>query len=183
MSTKLTDDEIIDYIIGVMYSDNDYAYVTAFLITHRLNKLDIHPWDIQRIWLWLKTNKLIQKNNINDNDRDDPIYRLTFEGMEIIRKHGSYLKYIEHLKEPEVNKEKIEKNDRRIKNVGILATLSVSLLTLILTQCPKQKEQEQKRIEEGIQSVSKKLDSLLQGLPQSKPDTKTLPKGDTAIKK
>lgn len=100
-----------------------------------------------------------------------------------MRKYGSYSSYLNSLKNNEEEKQKIERDDRRIKNIGILATLAVSLLTLLLTQFPIRTDKAQQTTQEGIQSIANKLDSVLKATQHIQTTQQTKPLKDTATSK
>ena len=93
---------------------------------------------------------------------------LSDKGMALMRKHKSYSNYLLAEGNALLKKEKIEAHDRKIKNIGILATLIISLLTLLLMQFPIRKDKQQIKPEEGLKSISDKLDSLHQVLQHLK---------------
>lgn len=87
-------------------------------------------------------------------------FTLSQEGRQKIIKHQSYLNYLKYLRKEERDKS-IERN---IKNGNLIAVIIISLTTVILTQIPTRNSKQQKKIEQGIESLAKELDSLKQEL-------------------
>jgi hypothetical protein len=174
----MTDEEIIDFIMGLFYSDGQYQHIDYYYIGASLQDANIHTWDSERLWRQLQTLGLIKVSS-----RNLSLYQLSDKGMSLMRKYNSYANYLKAERGKTEKKEKIERNDRRVKNIGILTTLGVSLLTLILTQCPIRKDKEQETIREDIQSIAKKLDSIKQALPDNQISTENKAAKDTATSK
>jgi len=174
-----TDEEIIDFLLEWFSEENGYAPLTDYIaVTMLEDNLNLHHKDGERIW-----RKLIKEAVIEPDKKGKGWYSLSDNGMSILRKHGTYSSYANQAERVSKRKEKVERDDRRVKNIGILATLGVSLLTLILTQCPTGKEKQSPKTEEGIQSVERKLDSLLRVLPQSPSEKEKQITEDTAKRK
>lgn len=160
----LTDEQLIDFLLEWFGEENGYAPLTDYVAVVMLeNNLQLHHKEGERIW-----RKLIKDGIIEPDKKGNGWYSLSDKGMSLLRKHGTYSNYVNQGEQANKRKEKVERDDRRVKNIGILATLGVSLLTLILTQCPIPKDKQPTKTEEGIQSVERKLDSILKVLPQSK---------------
>lgn len=178
-TAKYTDEELLDFWMEIFYQEGSYMqlnYYTA--VTVMEDNKGVHNWDAQRLWRQLKSRGLISIHS-----QELLTYRLSDTGMGIMKKYGSYSSYLQAQSSPQAKKERIEKNDRIVKNVGILATLGVSLLTLIVTLLTKQKAPQPKKTEEGLQSIEKKLDSLLQSSKQFPTETEKQPVKDTATNK
>jgi hypothetical protein len=176
-----TDTEIIDFILSIFYSDGKYVYVPLTYINEEVNKIsnEIHPWDITRIIDNLIKQGLIKKVNITEG----LTYAIDANGMIIMRQHGSYSNYLEYIKKDEIKKTRSEKFDRSIRNGNIIAAVLISLMTLILTQCPIGNSKQQEKIEHGIQSIAAELDSLKQILENHQSQSKKTVVQDTATSK
>lgn len=87
-------------------------------------------------------------------------FTLSTEGRQKILKYHSYLNYLKSLKKEE-NSKAVERN---IKNGNLIAAIIISVTTVILTQLPTRSSKQQKKLEEGIESIAKELDSLKQEL-------------------
>ncbi len=89
-------------------------------------------------------------------------FTLSQEGRQKILKHHSYLNYLKYLNKEEKNKT----FERNIKNGNLIAAIIISLTTVILTQLPTHNSRQQKKLEQGIESLAKELDSIKQLLPR-----------------
>jgi DNA-binding PadR family transcriptional regulator len=176
--SHLSDESILNEIMRVFFSGGEYAYVDFYKAATQLNEETVHILDVERLW-----RKLLDDGLIEVSKKDKALYFLSDKGMELMRKYGTYTTYLESEKKSTTKKDKIERSDRRVKNIGILVTLIISLLTLFLTQFPIRKDKQQKKTEEGIQSVATKLDSLLKVLPQLPTTPTKQPIKDTATNK
>lgn len=173
------DEEIIDFIISAMFFvGNNYQKWDYYFVGTILQDNEVHILDAERIW-----RKLLYEDWITPTREDRNIYRLSDKGMELLRKYGSYSNFVKYIKTKEAKKESIEKGDRRVKNVGILITLGVSLLTLFLTQYNRWKDKQEQQKERSFQTIEVKIDSLLKALPPNRVDKSLLPTIDTATNK
>ena len=135
----LPDEHLIDYLLGWFYMENDYTRLMEGLAARMLeDEFKVNRKDGQRIW-----RKLIKEEIIEPDKRGNDSYCLSDKGMWLVRNHGTYSNYINQGQQAIKKKEKLEQNDRIVKNIGILSTLGVSLLTLFLTQWPINKQPQQ----------------------------------------
>jgi hypothetical protein len=156
-ATKISDDEIECMIMDWVYGEGHYYYIDYHAIAKEFEQHEINGWDLSRIW---KTLGLSGKKLIERQPKVSKIYMLTDEGMRIMRKHGTYREYLRFCDRQDKKKEKAEDFDRRIKNIGILATLLISLCTLFVSVLPRKTDEQQKQIQGKIELFSEKMDSL-----------------------
>jgi hypothetical protein len=150
------DIELIDFLLVHFYNNGEYGYIKREEM-YDLVKDEIHKWDADRLRHKMMRMGLIELVNKADYPTS---FKMAANGIEVMNVHKSYANYLAYLDAEEKRKRTPERFDRRIKNIGIMATLAVSVATLVLTQCPKPKDPQQGRIEGGLQSVETKLDSL-----------------------
>jgi hypothetical protein len=175
-NTSKTDIELMDYMLNIMYNDNHYQYVNVEVFLEELK--EAHGWDVKRIFRKLQDSGFISLKNAATG-----LSQLSDKGMEIMRIYKSYSAYLKHLDEEDKKKKKSEKIDRNIKNGNIVAVVLISLMTLILTQCPISNKQKQSKTEEDIQSLAKEIDSLKQVLQNTQQLQKNRLIKDTATDK
>jgi len=173
----VTDIEIIEWLLKELYANGEYVV----LVTDRLPEAieGANYQDIMRVIRKMESLDIMKAGSTKEYDH----VRLTDKGMELMREHGSYVKYLEYKEKQDTKKDRIEAKDRTVKNIGILITIGVSLLTLFLTQYNRWKDKQEKEKEVISPIIEMKIDSLLKVLSPNKIDTTLLLKGDTAISK
>ena len=172
------DDDILNYMLSVFYADGSYmhCHLPAFkeLLPH------CHKWDIDRLFYKLvQLGFIIKITTRNDID----VWRLSYNGMELLRKYGSYTNYINQTKEKEEKKLRDERIDRNIRNGNIIAALVISAVAVILTQFPKDNKEQLNKIETHTQSIQYSLDSLLKKIYSEPLQPQTQKTKDTATNK
>lgn len=164
-----SDEEILDYMLSIFFSENEYPKMMLELFQDALPH--VNYLDIERLFRKLKWDGFIV-----EFPKIPLVYNLSDKGMAIMRKHGTYLAYLASLEAEDKKVKRQEKIDRGIRNGNIIAALLISLCTLILTQCPTKHTQEQQKIESALKSVSNELDSLKQVLQHNKVNKDSLGK-------
>ena len=148
----LSDEEITSYIMSIMFYNNSYQRINEGVLYDELPH--VTKWDIDRIFRELKANGLII------NKEPTGVYFLSDKGMRVMRKHGTYEKYLIE-QEKEANRDKRnDRVDRNFKNGNILAAISVSLIAIFVQQCPSKQTKELQSLQQDIKSLSTQLDSL-----------------------
>jgi hypothetical protein len=74
-------------------------------------------------------------------------------------------------------------NYQQIDTRHCVAALLISFITFVLTQCPINSNKRQKKIEQGIESLAKQIDSLKQVIQSMPTRQEQPPKQDTATNK
>lgn len=175
LPTAKNDIEAIDFILSKIYEDRIAYKIDESVVKDLFTETDYT--DAERIYRKLKKLELITQNKIS------VFYTISDYAIEIINEHKTYSNYISSTLATQRKKDKGVIFDRVIKNGNIIAALLISALSLVLTQCPKDNSKEQQRIEQGLQSIVKELDSLKKVLPQSPQQKAMKPSQDTATNK
>jgi hypothetical protein len=176
MVSTLTDDEALAEILALFYYNGSYQVLyESFLIDEFKNRL--HHWDVARFvdkLCLLQLIKRVRSNNVIH-------LKMAPHGMEIMRKHNSYLNYLRFEEAKNKKQERQERFDRNIKNGNIVAVVLISAMTVLLTQCPTSSNKQQIGLD--TQLVAKRIDSLKQSLQQMQEKIEKLSIRDTATSK
>lgn len=148
----ITDNEAIDLIINIIYNDGDFVYVPIEYLEDKLS--DTIKWDLKRLVLKTRDLGLIRMRS------DLESWILASKGIEIIRKHGSYLAYIKF--EEEANSKIIRNQgiDRAIKNGNLIASVIVALFAVFASILSIDNNKERLKLIESEKDISSKIDSL-----------------------
>ncbi|MFN8290759.1 MAG: hypothetical protein U0U70_10910 [Chitinophagaceae bacterium] len=180
--TIKNDEQLIEHLTSFLYNGGTFGFATITTIYKAAN-MEFTKSDGLRILRRLDNEGLISchgaSNSLEAGFIEDMTISLSKEGRTMMLNHGSYKSYKKALK----RKSKNENIDRNIRNGNIVAALIVSVTALILTQCPIGLKKRQQKIEEGIQSIARELDSLKKVLQQPQIQSKTQVTKDTATNK
>jgi hypothetical protein len=171
------DNEAIDIILTKIFSEGIPYWNSEKSIDEIFDTSYLH--EVDRILRKMKKLDLIQ---YHDN-KDLGMFQITDSAIEILNQYGSYLNYISSTLSIRKKEEKKIFFDRILKNGNVVAALCISSLSLILSQCPIGSNTKQQKIEEGIQSIAKELDSLKKSLQQSSLQQSRKLEKDTATNK
>lgn len=159
------DEQILECIMSILYHDGVFANANIDSIMNAGGMPLLDDKEMLKYLRGLKAEGLI-KSLSAQNSFSQPVFlrnahiALSPEGEKIMLKYGSYIKY----KKKEDGKEFKKSIDRNIRNGNIIVSIILLSLSLILTQFPTRNNKQQQKIEQDIQSLSKKLDSLSQVL-------------------
>jgi hypothetical protein len=151
------DIEAIDRILQTIYEEK----VPYLFGEENLKEMfdESYYYDAARVWRKMKKLELITPHHKLQN-----LFNISDFAVEIINEHKTYSNYISSTLSQTRKKEKKIMFDRVIANGNTIAALLISSLSLVLTQCPKGSSKGQQKIEQGLESVARGLDSLKQVL-------------------
>ena len=175
--SQLTDNEAIDLILEIVYNSDSFSYIPIEYIEEH-SKSKLHTWDLQRLVAKSKELGLIRKK-IDYGD----VWIMASTGLEIMRKHGSYLAYLTYKEGKENEKSKNENFDRAIKNGNLIASVVVAGFAVYATLLSTDNNTERKRLKESIINVSSQIDSLRKDILKMQPPIQKKQDLDTATNK
>ncbi len=180
--TPNNDIEAIDIILSEILCEGIPQWFDESAITNLFDNSYYH--EASRIFRKMQKLELIEKSDKGFGGI--PVwnpYSITDHAREILHQHSSYAKYLEYQDTLKKKESKTVFLDRFIKNGNVIAALLLNVVTIVLSRCSKEDNTKQQKIEEGIQLVSKELDSLKQVLRNIPIPPMPKPKEDTATKK
>ena len=164
------DTEAINRILEEVYDEELIPYYFDD-VSVAILFVDSYAHELARI-----IRKMLKLDLIYIDAKNKNLYQISDHAREIIQDYGSYSNYI--LQDLDIKKKEDKKIvfDRLIKNGNIMAALLISTLSLVLSQFPIGNKKRQQKIEQGIESLAKQLDSLKQELhntPKQLPNNTT----------
>lgn len=147
-----SDIQMIDYIFKLICDGGGYAYITQENI-YTLE--DVHRWDVDRIFRKLTNEGYLSEHYLSS--MENPIYKISDLGMEVMKEHGTFKKFFQYKKRQETKKDRRENIDRNFKNGNIIAVSIIALLTIYSGQCSNMSKSHQLKIQQGIELASNGL--------------------------
>lgn len=183
LTTKSTD-ELIEDVVRVLYNNGVFGYSNMKYIAYN-NKYSVTDNQSYAILRKLKLEEFIDTMTEGRDGLETTLsiqefqFTLSPDGRKKMLKHNSYANYKKHQKRI-IRNDNIERN---IKNGNIVASLLISAVAVILTQCPINNKKQHQKIEQGIESLAKQLDSLKQELRNMPKHSDSKKEKDTATNK
>jgi hypothetical protein len=149
----ITDNEAIDLIINVIYNDGDFQYIPIEYIQEKTRGI-ILDWDLERLILKTRDLGFIRTRS------DFEAWVLASKGIEIIKKYGSYLAFVNYEEGEKVKKVYRENFDRAVKNGNLIASVIVALFAVFATILSIDNNKERMKLIESEKDIANKIDSL-----------------------